>query len=423
MKKYLAIILIAVLVCVMSLFALSKIKHNPSIIEKPSPITNNQTSSFDFKMIKEVQKTHKENYMISPLSIATALKMVSEGANGNTKTQIDNLLKDYTINNNLNVKDRISIANLIFIRDTYKNDIKEEFKNKIKTNYDSEVMYDEFKTPKPVNDWISKKTYNMINNVIDDLSSDFVLGLANAIAIDVEWENKFECNKTTKEEFTKDDNTTVDVAMMHSTNDITYIENNNAKGIIKDYAVYDKETGKIVDERNENTVELEYIAILPNTNIDDYINKLDNNELNNLLSNKKEASKNLDINLSLPKYTYDFDYKDFQDGLINLGITDAFNSSNANFSNISDIKIFISKAIHKSHIELSENGTKAAAVTVFIFEKNAMVENKKEVIDIKFNKPFIYIIKEKNSNNIWFFGTVYEPLKWEENDINNCKID
>jgi len=423
MKKYLAIILIAVLVCVMSLFALSKIKHNPSIIEKPSPITNNQTSSFDFKMIKEVQKTHKENYMISPLSIATALKMVSEGANGNTKAQIDNLLKDYTINNNLNVKDRISIANLIFIRDTYKNDIKEEFKNKIKTNYDSEVMYDEFKTPKPVNDWISKKTYNMINNVIDDLSSDFVLGLANAIAIDVEWENKFECNKTTKEEFTKDDNTTVDVAMMHSTNDITYIENNNAKGIIKDYAVYDKETGKIVDERNENTVELEYIAILPNTNIDDYINKLDNNELNNLLSNKKEASKNLDINLSLPKYTYDFDYKDFQDGLINLGITDAFNSSNANFSNISDIKIFISKAIHKSHIELSENGTKAAAVTVFIFEKNAMVENKKEVIDIKFNKPFIYIIKEKNSNNIWFFGTVYEPLKWEENDINNCKID
>ena len=423
MKKYLAIILIAVLVCVMSLFALSKIKHNPSIIEKPSPITNNQTSSFDFKMIKEVQKTHKENYMISPLSIATALKMVSEGANGNTKAQIDNLLKDYTINNNLNVKDRISIANLIFIRDTYKNDIKEEFKNKIKTNYDSEVMYDEFKTPKPVNDWISKKTYNMINNVIDDLSSDFVLGLANAIAIDVEWENKFECNKTTKEVFTKDDNTTVDVAMMHSTNDITYIENNNAKGIIKDYAVYDKETGKIVDERNENTVELEYIAILPNTNIDDYINKLDNNELNNLLSNKKEASKNLDINLSLPKYTYDFDYKDFQDGLINLGITDAFNSSNANFSNISDIKIFISKAIHKSHIELSENGTKAAAVTVFIFEKNAMVENKKEVIDIKFNKPFIYIIKEKNSNNIWFFGTVYEPLKWEENDINNCKID
>ena len=45
----------------------------------------------------------------------------------------------------------------------------------------------------------------------------------------------------------------------------------------------------------------------------------------------------------------------------------------------------------------------------------------KTTIQIEFNKPFIYIIKDKNSDNIWFFGTVYEPLKWEEN-TNTCDM-
>ena len=72
--------------------------------------------------------------------------------------------------------------------------------------------------------------------------------------------------------------------------------------------------------------------------------------------------------------------------------------------------------IHKSHIELSEDGTKAAAVTIIMLKDSAfhMTEEKKEY-EVKFDKPFIYIIKEKHSNNIWFFGTVREPMKAEDN--------
>ena len=124
------------------------------------------------------------------------------------------------------------------------------------------------------------------------------------------------------------------------------------------------------------------------------------------------------INYSIPKYTYDFDYKQFQDDLKSLGMINAFNENNADFSKMlnenSLLNLYISKSIHKSHIELSENGTKAAAVTIFIMDKaTGMIGD--ETINIKFNKPFIYIIKEKNNDNIWFFGTVYEPIKWEDN--------
>ena len=69
---------------------------------------------------------------------------------------------------------------------------------------------------------------------------------------------------------------------------------------------------------------------------------------------------------------------------------------------------------------MNENGTKAAAVTIFILDKNAAYIEPKDKIEVKFDKPFIYIIKEKNSDNIWFFGTVYTPSKWEEN-VNICE--
>lgn len=414
-KIILLIVMISV-ICTIMYLSMNKDKENPS-----PPNNINEISEFDYKIIKQTNNYYsKQNYMISPMSMAYALSMVSEGADGNTKDEITKLLGNYKVDTKINIKDKIGIANLIFISNQYKNDINKDYIKLLQEKHDSEVLFDDFDTPKPVNDWISDKTFKMINDAIEDIPKEMVLGIANAIAIDVEWKNKFEPNNTRNQEFTKEDNTKMNTAMMHSTNDFTYIENDNAKGIIKDYAIYDKTSGEIVYNENDNTVALEYIAILPNTNIDDYLKLFNKEELNSLLSNKKTANEKLDLRLSLPKYTYDFDYKYFQNALIELGMKDAFNPQAANFKKMlnsnSNLEIYISKSIHKSHIELSENGTKAAAVTIFMFEKNALVmEDEKEIINIEFNKPFIYLIKEKNSDNIWFFGTVYEPMKWEDN--------
>ena len=399
-------------------------------IENPSPIQNptevNETNEFDYKMIRMVNSEYKDNYMISPLSIAYALSILNEGAKDNTKVQIDKVLNNYKLVKNVNVKNRISLANGLFIRNIYKNDISNNYINTLKNNYFSDILFDEFNTPKVLNDWVNDKTYKMIPKVTDSLSKDFVLAIANAIAIDVEWKHKFECLNTKRADFTKKDNTKMDASMMHSYNDVAYLENKNAKGIIKDYAIYDKETGNIVHEENENTVSLQYIAILPNASIDEYINKLDKIELNNLINTKKYADSNLDINLSLPKYTYDFDYETFKNALIKMGITDVFDENSSNLRNMlnddSILNLYVDKAIHKSHIELSENGTKAAAVTAFIVNKASSIPMHKETINIKFDRPFIYLIKEKNSDNIWFFGTVYEPMKYE-NDKSSCKIN
>ena len=72
---------------------------------------------------------------------------------------------------------------------------------------------------------------------------------------------------------------------------------------------------------------------------------------------------------------------------------------------------YVSQAIHKTYIELDEKGTKAAAASGFVISKNAAEEE--EITHIEFNKPFAYIIRDKKSNEILFFGMMYEPNKWE----------
>lgn len=403
-------------------------KEDKPNIENNDEKDNINVNEFNYKIIREVNNNYNSNYMISPMSIAYALSILKDGAKNNTKSQLSILLNNYKLDNTYSIKDRIGIANTLFIRESNKKYIDENYITKIQKNYNSDLLIDEFKTPKVINDWISEKTFNMINNTIDKLSSDFTLGIANAIAIDVEWKNKFECNITTEKEFTLIDGKKMNTPMMRSSNDVSYIESDKAKGIIKDYKIYDKNTGEAVSEENKDTVALEYIAILPNDNIHEYINNFDNNEFNKLLNSKKKSNENLDIIYSIPRYTYDFNYDKFVSSLKTLGLKDMFNPNVSDFSNMlsetakkDKIRLYVSEAIHKSHIEFSENGTKASAVTVIIMDKNAAMINDKEIINIEFNKPFLYIIKEKNSNKIWFFGTVYSPDKWTNNS-NKCEV-
>ena len=391
-------------------------KNNPS---------NPTGESFDYKIIHSVNSSYNGNYLISPLSIAYALSIVNEGTDNNTKNEISNLLGNYKLYPRVNVKERISIANSLFVKNKYKNDISQTYLTNIQDNYDSDIIFDDYERADKINNWVNEKTYKMIPKILDRMNPDFVLGIANAIAIDVEWKSTFSCHATKNETFTKIDGKKMQTAMMNTAEINAYIESDNAKGIIKDYAIYDKNTGEIVYQANDNTVELEYIAILPNNNIKDYINSFNENELNELLNNKQIPSSKLEIYASIPKYTYDFDYDKFKDSLISLGMKDAFDPNNADFGNMinknSNLKLYIGEALHKTHIELSEKGTKAAAITYFGMLEATAVREKKKEIHVEFNKPFIYIIKEKNSSNIWFFGTVYEPMKWEDNKPEECE--
>ena len=184
-KKKMVIVIIALLVVIIALIVYKKVINKDP--EKPidNPIVN-PNKDFDSKVIYETNNlVKKENYLISPLSMGFALSLLNEGADGNTKSQIDSLLNGYTLTSMAGVKNKIGIANLLFVRNQYKDDISNDYISTLQNKYDSDVMFDEFATAKKANDWISEKTYKMIPEAIGELSPDFVLGIANTIAIDI----------------------------------------------------------------------------------------------------------------------------------------------------------------------------------------------------------------------------------------------
>ncbi len=369
-------------------------KTNPKH-EKP---IHQEENSFNLNLIQTVNKNNKDNYLISPYSIEIALNMLKEGANNNSYDEINKALGNSKIQPITNKK--VKIANAIFVRNKYKSNVKKTFLEKIQSNYDGEIIYDDFNTPKVINDWVNKKTDGMIPSLLDEISKDYIMGITNAIAIDVKWYHEFECVRTTKEVFTKEDNSKIDVEMMHdfsTSSYMSYFENDKSKGVTIDY------------EDND----LEFVGILPNSNIDDYINNLEYDDLYNLKTNK--ASDKIHIILSLPRFSYSYDLNTFMDVLEELGIKEVFNENSADLSNMIDVPAYVSTAKHKTFIDLNEKGTRAAAITYFGMDKAsaAILEDDVKEYKVEFNKPFIYMIRDKKTKQILFFGTVKEPNLWK----------
>ena len=402
-----AVVLIIVGVCTGLYYTYKNKNIKPSQEESQGQSVE---TSFDYDMLKVTNNLYKnKNYLISPYSMKLALSMVRDGASGETKNQIKNMIGTGNIKL-LNSNKRISTANGLFVKNKYQKDILDSYYKAIKNNYNGEILYGDFTTPNDINDWIYERTYEMIKNPIKEIDPDFILGIVNAIAIDVEWENLFECNMTYSEPFTKYNNDTIDVEMMHNTyqNGIKYFKTSEEQGIILPYKTYNSD-----GEVSEEGISLEFVGILPNNELDSYINSFNKTTISKIDNNAKEPNKKQEIILSLPRFEYDFEYAAFKKSLINLGMKDAFVPEVADFLNIINKEsIYISDAIHDTYIKLGETGTKAAAVTAFMFETNAIEEEKKS-ISIKFDKPFMYLIREKDSNNILFVGTVYEPNIWK----------
>lgn len=416
-NKIIFLIIVLIIILVLGCLIYKKVFVQES--EKPQPtnpivLNDNEFNANIIKSVTQLEEPNK-NFLISPYSIEIALNMLRDGANGETKTQIDNVINQRTIND-LQIKNRINVANAAFIKNEYKKDVIEKYYRKIQNDYKGEILYDEYRTPKVINDWVNKETYGMIPTLIEHMDPNFALGIANAMAIDVDWANSFKCDFTGSEEFTKEDESKINVSMMHQ-NDVyaKYFDTEQEKGIVLPYKTYDENGEEVYDESDELS-NLEFIGILPKDNITSYINSLTNETFTKIDTNIKEPSENEKINLSLPMFNYDYEINDFKQVLQNMGIVDVFDEDKADLSNMivkKGANFYVSEAIHKTHIDLNEKGTKAAAVTAFIVnETTALPDKEKTIIEIKFNKPFAYMIRDSKTKEILFFGVVHEPSKW-----------
>lgn len=420
--KELFVILIC-LIFILGYFTFIKFTYKVEEDSKTGNDVVESVNSFNESFVRNVNSVAgNNNYLVSPYSVELALSMLATGASGSSLDEINNVVGNRNITS-FNIQNRIGVANALFIKDLYKNYVIKDFASNLSNNYNTEILYDKFETPDVINKWCKEKTWDMIDSVVDRLDPNFVLGIANAVAVDVEWDSEFDCNSTTSQEFVKDDNSTLNVEMMHKTynSNASYFSNDFSSGVIIPYKKYDN-SGNVADTGNN----LEFVGILPSNSISEFINSINEDGLKNFASNATLVGSENKLEVALPRFKYDYDVSDLKTVLQSMGINSIFNETNADFSNIiskTDMSslginnLYVDTAIHKTHIDLNEKGTKAAAVTSFGLNTNAAEQT--ETIKIEFNKPFIYMIRDSASKEILFFGTVYNPNEWKGSTCSN----
>lgn len=344
---------------------------------------------------------NEENTLISPYSAMLALAMTANGADNETKAEMEKVLGGisidklneylYTYRNSQqsSEKCKINTVNSIWYRDDEEHiKIFDSFLQKNADYYNTSAFkapFDET-TLQDINTWVKHNTNNMIPSLLDKIDNDAVMYLINALTFDAKWKKPYteECQIETRN-FTALDGTVSKAEMMNS-DEYYYLEDENATGFLKYY------------EGDRYA----FAALLPNENISitDYVAGLTPESLNDTLSNPKKTS----VYTVIPKFSCNYDI-DFAETLAKMGMPSAFNV-NADFSKMADTKtgaLYIGHVLHKTHIDVFEEGTKAAAVTAVTMEKATCAPIDKFVV---LDRPFVYCILDTETSLPIFIGTL-----------------
>lgn len=394
--------------CRITVKASKKPDPEPEPIPDPDPFTKavTDTSISMLKYLSANENDKTRNILISPDSILTAMAMTENGAENNTLLEMETAFggmhvdefsqKLSDLNKHLTESKFVSyhIANSIWYKDNEDDiKVKESFIQKNKDLFDAETRKEPFtpETVEKINSWVDQKTEGMIKKIIDDLSKDTVMLLINAIAFEGEWAEQYDEHHVSEQPFKNDDGTEQKTVSMLDGIENTYVNIGGADGFIKYY-----KGGEIA------FLGLETPA---GKTVDEFIQNLSGNDF---VEGYYRRSHQYDVITKMPEFTYDYDTS-LVNTLQYLGIHDAFDDYAADFSGITpkeEQPLVISDVLHKTHIELDRNGTKAAAVTAVIMEKAASVPEQKDKINVNLDHPFVYAIIDTKTGIPLFIGTV-----------------
>jgi serpin B len=312
-----------------------------------------------FKKINEFEQD--KNIFISPLSVSMVLGMTLNGADGTTfeamqstlelggmsQTQINESYQSLIeLLSQLDPKVIFNLANSIWYRQGFQ--VEQEFINVNQTYFDAAVRELDFGNPeavKIINGWVNDKTNGKIEKIVEKITPDIVMFLINAIYFKGTWTYEFEKNKTKDDQFTNPGGSTVPVKMMVQEGDFNYLENEDFQAINLPYGDSD----------------FSMLVILPGSG------KTTETIIDQMSTTKWQewtgAFDTVGVKLEMPRFKLEYKLS-LVDVLDALGMGVAFDLGSANFSRIiKNAGLYISEVLHKTFVEVNEEGTEAAAVT------------------------------------------------------------
>ncbi len=361
-------------------------------------------NAFSLKLLKTVSATspNTANLMISPLSVSFAMGMVSNGANGQTLTDINSTMlfngfsqdQVNTYYNKLitglpavDPATTLKVANSIWYNQHFS--VTPQFLQTNNALYQAKVQSADFSsssTKDAINNWVSDQTNGKISKIVNGIPSNVLMYLINTIYFKSTWDSRFDPASTHQQTFYPANGLTVQTDFM------------NGKATYNSY--FDNDVH--ISELLYNNKKYSMVIIMPvnNASVQSVISTLDSLKWNSWMTQLRTTTGQL----SLPKFKFGYGLS-LSGALISMGMSNAFSPA-ADFTRINPAGgLQITDVQHQTFIEVNEEGTEAAAVTSVVMGVTAVAPSY-NLID----HPFIFAIREMKTGLILFTGIVNNPL-------------
>ncbi len=378
----------------------------------PDGITSTETqdeqfdndNDFAYNLFRTIYERNggESSIIVSPISVGYLLGMLHEGADGETRRQINNVLglggsvqeiNEYfkkLMDEAPNVDPTVTVktANSMFVVSGYK--LIPQYKADMQNYYNAladEVGYDENSIVDRINNWCKKNTDGMIPKILKngELNPNRRMYLLNAVYFNASWTSKFDPRSTHDLDFVTLDGKTVKMPMMHLETKAVYGKNDLCKMLCLPYG----------------NKAYSMVVLLPNKG------KTTGDIIRNLSAQKlkewQSQMRTRDVDILMPRFTTESETH-LEDILSSMGMPRAFSEDSAEFPNMIQkpkVALFVSMMKQKAKIEVNEEGTKAAAVTVAEMAEKSLPSYEYFYA----SRPFVYYIMEKSTGAIFFMGT------------------
>ena len=363
----------------------------------------NNNNSFAFSLYNKTMGMNSR--VVSPLSVTYLMSMLANGADGETQKQILATLgwagegiqqpslqyiNDYSRmliekTARLDKAVTVEIANYVAVNKEFK--LNSKFQKSVERDYKAGVESLNFTSPstlKRINDWCNDRTHGMIPSIINELDPDAVSYLMNAIYFNGTWKDKFSKEETKQEMFRGYTRDIQYVDMMHRHGEYFYADGDGYSAVSIPYG--------------NGAFRMTVILPTEGSFLRDVMASMDGGKFQAL----QRSMEKCNVDLKIPRFTTEVDLP-LNDIISALGAPLIF-SPQADFSQFARGDFYVSKMFQKAKIEVSEEGTKAAAVTAAIMMMSAVRPEKKRNVVFHADSPFAYIISENSTGSIYFMG-------------------
>lgn len=371
-------------------------------------------NKFGFELLKTAvfsDQTNSQNVVLSPTSMGLAFDILYNGANGATKDQLANVLQIsgfslYDLNESakflltrLNASTpgiSTNLTNSIWIKNGVI--LNESLLKEAQANYNAYITNLDFSSPqssKTINNWVFGNTAGKIGSVVpEQINPATVSYIINTAYFNGIWKYRFESNKIETRDFYRQDGSKTPVSSMKmERNNFLYLENDLFQAVKLPYGADQKYS---------------MVVLLPKElGVNTLLGKFDILTWQGWMDSFKEK----DGTLYLPKFKLEYDGK-MTPILKSMGLALPFDAEKADFSKLSadglSKDFYVSDVIHKTYIDVNEEGTEVATVTVIDVSLTSLPDSKPE--DIPFimdvNKPFFFTIVNEETQANLFVGIV-----------------